>query len=123
MEQATILMRFRISIAAILMIILCQWTVVHAQIPVPLPTITKQTAAKGDDPAESGDLWADLRAKRAAAEAELKAMSGVGSTAKDVPADMPKGQWSQRKRCWRNVRATTNKSRMFDASNDMPTPG
>ncbi len=96
MEQATILMRVRISIAAILMIILCQWTVVHAQIPVPLPTITKQTAAKGDDPAESEDQWADLPAKRAAAEAELKAMSGVGSTAKDVPADMPKGQWSER---------------------------
>jgi potassium-dependent mechanosensitive channel len=97
MEQATILMRFRISIAAILMITLCQWTVVHAQIPVPLPTITKQTAAKGDDPAESEDQWADLPAKRAVAEAELKAMSGVGSTAKDAPADLPKEQWGERK--------------------------
>ena len=65
--------------------------------PSRLPTITKQTAAKGDDPAESEDQWADLRAKRAAAEAELKAMSGIGSTAKDAPADLPKGQWIERK--------------------------
>ena len=35
MEQATILMRFRMSMAAILMITVCPWTVVHAQIPVP----------------------------------------------------------------------------------------
>lgn len=97
MEQATILMRLRMYMVAILIITVCSWTLGSAQIPVPLPTITKQTATKGDDPAESEGLWADLRAKRATAEAELKAMSGIGSTAKDAPADLPKGQWIERK--------------------------
>ena len=96
MEKATILTRFRMSTAAILIITVCPWTVAHAQISAPISPITKQTAAKGDDPAESEDQRADLRAKRAAAEAELKAMSGIGSTAKDAPADLPKGQWIER---------------------------
>lgn len=92
-----IVMKFRMSMAAILMVTVCPWTAAHAQIPAPIPSVGTQTAVKGDDPAQREDQPADLRAKRAEAEAELKAMSGTGSTAKDAPADLLKGQWIERK--------------------------
>ena len=96
MEKATIMVRFWMSMAAILMVTVYPWTVAHAQMSAPIPPITKQTATEGDGPAENKDQWADLREKREAAEAELKATSEIGSTAKGVPPDLPKGQWIER---------------------------
>jgi potassium-dependent mechanosensitive channel len=91
-------MNFRGSLAAFIMMMVFPWTVAYAQNPTSIPAVTSPATdmnhvTKGDDPASRDAQLAELRAKRAAAEEELKAVSRSGTATRGARADVPREQW------------------------------
>jgi hypothetical protein len=88
---------YRASLVAIMMMAF-PWTVAYGQNPASIPAVTSPATdmnhvAKGDDPASRDAQLVELRAKRVAAETELKAVSRSGTATRGARADVPREQW------------------------------